>query len=382
MLATIDITRDERIDSLRGLLIAIMAINHLNYFAPPISDYSFQPFGFISAAEGFVFLSGLIAGVVYPRYCIRQNTLTFLKRVYRRAGMIYGAHILTFVTIAVTFLYVPYYFEHWQLRLPNFSTHTAGILAKSVVLLYQPRHFDILPMYFVFYLVLPLAIFAIVRKNTVWMLAGSVLVYATVHLSYLTMGPHLFEQSRTQLGYFNYLTWQLLFFVGVIVGARASTGESLRFLHGKWLAGGSIVIVLVLFAIRHNYITVPTTDFDVVKATSRDTLAWLRLLNFLAFAHLIYLLARARSKFFNWPFFALMGRYALIVFSVHILLVYLLTPWLRQSIYGDLHLQILCGGLFVVVLYVFARLYHACKMKMIPQLEKMWRYHKCSVWGM
>jgi hypothetical protein len=369
MLATIDITRDERIDSLRGLLIAIMAINHLNYFAPPISGYSFQPFGFVSAAEGFVFLSGLIAGVVYPRYCIRQNTLTFLKKVYRRAGMIYGAHILTFVAIVVTFLCVPYYFEHWQRRLPNFSTHTADMLARSVVLLYQPRFFDILPMYFVFYLALPLAIFAVVRKNTVWVLAGSLLVYMTVHLSDLTLGPHLFEQSRLQLGYFNYLTWQLLFFVGVIVGARASTGESLQFLHGKWLASCSIVIVLVLFAIRHNYITVPNTDFDVVKATSRDKLAWLRLLNFLAFAHLIYLLASARSKFFNWPFFALLGRYALIVFSVQLLLVYMVTPWLRHRTYGDLHLQILCGGLFVVVLYVFARLYHACKMKTMRQLD-------------
>lgn len=369
MLPTIDISRDEQIDSLRGLLIAVMAINHLNHFAPPISNVTFQPFGFVSMAEGFIFLSGLIAGVVYPKYCIRQNISSLFKKVYKRAGMIYGAHILTIVAIAIIFMCVPYYFEHWNRRLPNLATHTADMLALSVVLLYQPRYFDILPMYVVFSLILPLAISAIVKKRTAWVLAGSLLVYVSVHLSAPTLRPHLFEQSGTQLGYFNYLTWQLLFFVGVLFGARASTGESLRFLHGKWLAGGSIVIVLALFAIRHKYITVPTTDFDVVKATSRDTLAWLRLLNFLASAHLIYLLASARPKFFIWPFFALLGRYALIVFSVHILLVYLMTPWLRHRIYGDLHLQILCSGLFVVVLYVFARLYHARKMKTMRQLD-------------
>jgi hypothetical protein len=369
MLATIDITRDERIDSLRGLLIALMAINHLNYFAAPISQYTYQPFGFVSAAEGFVFLSGLTAGIVYPNYCIKQNTASLFKKVYRRAGMIYGAHILAIVAIAVIFLCVPYYFEHWNRRLPNLATHTADVLALSVVLLYQPRFFDILPMYVVFSLILPLAVSTIVRKRAGWVLAGSLLVYVSAHLSALTLGPHLFVQSRMQPGYFNYQAWQLLFFVAVIIGARASTGESLRFLHGKWLAGGSIVIVLVLFAIRHHYITVPSTDFDVVRATSRDKLAWLRLLNFLAFAHLIYLLVRARSKFFNWPFFALLGRYALIVFPVHILLVYLVTPWLWHRIFGDLYSQILCSGLFVLVLYVFARLYHAFKMKTMRQLD-------------
>jgi hypothetical protein len=96
MLTTIGIERDQRIDNLRGLLIAIMAINHLNYFAPPISYYTYQPFGFVSAAEGFVFLSGLVAGMVYPKYCIGQNTWNLFERVYRRAGMIYGAHITTF----------------------------------------------------------------------------------------------------------------------------------------------------------------------------------------------------------------------------------------------------------------------------------------------
>jgi hypothetical protein len=372
MLSTIGIERVQGIDSLRGVLIAIMAINHLNYFAPPIAYYTYQPFGFVSAAEGFVFLSGLIAGMVYPRHCIGQKTSILFRRVYRRAGMIYCAHIITFITIAVIFLSVPYYAEHWSQRLPNFSTHTTSEFALGLALLYQPRYFEIVPMYLAFFLLLPLLILNIVRRRAVWVLACSALVYAAVHMFDMRLGRHLFGQSLTQLGYFNYLAWQLLFVVGVLVGARSSLGDSLDFLNSKWMIGGSIAIVLFLFAVRHKYVTVP---IDIIAATSRDRLGWLRLLNFLASAHVIYLLERSRSEFFGWPFFALLGRYPLGVFSLHLILAYLATPWLRPRTYCNLSLQVLASGTFVGVLYLCARSYHAWKMKGVPRLAgRPWSY--------
>ncbi len=56
--------RDIRLDALRGLVLAWMTINHLS---GPLHAYSFETLGFVSSAEGFVFISGIVAGMVYGR---------------------------------------------------------------------------------------------------------------------------------------------------------------------------------------------------------------------------------------------------------------------------------------------------------------------------
>ena len=358
-------TRDERIDSLRGLLIAIMAINHL---ALPISKFTNHPFGVVSSAEGFIFLSGLIGGIVYTRRLVTYNTAQLFKNIYKRAGAIYGAHILTFAAIAVIFFCVPYYFANWNRLLPHFDTNTAEILALSAVLLYQPRNFDILPMYCVFFLLLPPVIYTLVRNHTLWVLVGSFCVWLIPQLIEFKMANYRVGHMHISPGYFNYLAWQFLFFIGVIFGVRTARGKSITLLHRKSLAVVSFVIFLVLFMIRHSFIT-PVAGFPLMEAARRGTLAWLRLVNFLALAHLVYLLASARYNLLIWPPFALMGRYALVIFSVHLLLVYLAMPWLRQLTYRNTLLQFLFSGLFVLILYASARIYHAWKTKDLPQLQ-------------
>ncbi len=52
-------TRIAAFDSLRGALLLVMALNHVPSDLRVLTD---QPLGFFSAAEGFVFVSGLLAG--------------------------------------------------------------------------------------------------------------------------------------------------------------------------------------------------------------------------------------------------------------------------------------------------------------------------------
>ena len=56
--------RRTEFDLLRGALLLGMALTHLPTRA---SAYADQPLGFISSAEGFVFLSAFIAGGTYAR---------------------------------------------------------------------------------------------------------------------------------------------------------------------------------------------------------------------------------------------------------------------------------------------------------------------------
>ncbi len=62
--------RDIRLDALRGLVLAWMTLNHLG---GPLQAYSFQTLGFVSSAEGFVFISGIVAGMVYGRIGLNQG---------------------------------------------------------------------------------------------------------------------------------------------------------------------------------------------------------------------------------------------------------------------------------------------------------------------
>ncbi len=52
-------SRRAELDALRGLMLVTMVLTHL---PTRLRSYSDQPLGFVSAAEGFVFLSAFVAG--------------------------------------------------------------------------------------------------------------------------------------------------------------------------------------------------------------------------------------------------------------------------------------------------------------------------------
>ena len=57
------------LDALRGLMLVLMTLTHMpTMYSLP----SGQPFGFVSAAEGFVFLSALMVGRVYGARALRH----------------------------------------------------------------------------------------------------------------------------------------------------------------------------------------------------------------------------------------------------------------------------------------------------------------------
>ena len=97
--------RDLRLDSLRGLFVVFMTINHLPTELRVATD---QSFGIFTAAEGFVFLSGLIAGIVYTRKLRTAGTAGLRAAAVGRASTIYTWHVAAFA-LAFGFIQL---FEH------------------------------------------------------------------------------------------------------------------------------------------------------------------------------------------------------------------------------------------------------------------------------
>ncbi len=56
--------RRPELDALRGLFLVWMTLTHLPTRA---SEWTNQPFGFLSSAEGFVFLSALLVARIYSK---------------------------------------------------------------------------------------------------------------------------------------------------------------------------------------------------------------------------------------------------------------------------------------------------------------------------
>ena len=77
------------LDSLRGALLVIMAINHIPSDLHVFTD---RPLGFFSAAEGFVFVSGLLAGKVCWQRFARCGFAYAARAALARAAQIYHAH--------------------------------------------------------------------------------------------------------------------------------------------------------------------------------------------------------------------------------------------------------------------------------------------------
>ncbi len=91
-------SRDLRFDSLRGLMLVCMTVNHLPSSLRAFTDESL---GIFSSAEGFVFLSGMLAGLVYTRRLRRDGPGGLHQAVVQRATRIYAWHVGAFLTALV-----------------------------------------------------------------------------------------------------------------------------------------------------------------------------------------------------------------------------------------------------------------------------------------
>ena len=69
------------LDALRGLFLVWMTLTHL---PTRFSDFVNQPFGYISSAEGFVFLSALLIGRLYIRE-LTENPAGVAWRLWKRS---------------------------------------------------------------------------------------------------------------------------------------------------------------------------------------------------------------------------------------------------------------------------------------------------------
>lgn len=246
--------REHRVDFLRGLALIAMFINHMpgNIFA----KLTHTNFGFSDAAEVFVTLAGFAAAqAYYPAYARGEQLAATLKS-WRRAGLLYFCHIAsTVAAIAILALATiafsrPGYLGDlvppmaYVLK-PLFTDPATGYIGIAT-LGHQLGYFNILPMYMVLLLMMPL-IMALARAGLGLLLAASLALWAVAGTFALNL-PHYPNVGGWA---FNPFAWQVLFVAGFALGALWRNGMHIKLpLWLLWLAVGYLLLALVVTRLR------------------------------------------------------------------------------------------------------------------------------------
>ena len=228
--------RDLRLDLLRGCLVVAMLVDHLGG-----NSWLFVLTGgnrfYVSAAEGFVFLSGLVMGIVYARLIAREGLWAATKRALRRAGTLYLMALL----LAVGFTVASHLLgTSWAVG----SLDLGGLIIGVATLQTHVYLADVLMLYAVLVLLAPAALWLLARGRTRLLLAGSGTLWLLSLLG--VTGP--VDQWTRGLAVFTPSAWQVVFAGGLALGyhwptlaARAQGWRLERALVPIALAAGGLI---------------------------------------------------------------------------------------------------------------------------------------------
>src|SRR6201981_355060 len=211
--------RELRLDLFRGLALWLIFIDHL----PPslLTWFTLRNYGFSDATEIFIFISGYTAAFVYGRALIENGFIVAAARILRRAWQIYVAHWFLFTIFLPEISHVATSFENplysEEMGIMDFLKQPDVTIVQALLLRFRPVNMDVLPLYIVLMLSLPLILW-LMRWKPDLALGLSVVLYAVTWQFdfYFSAYPNGFWA-------FNPLAWQLLFVFGAwcaLGGAR------------------------------------------------------------------------------------------------------------------------------------------------------------------
>jgi len=211
--------RELRLDLFRGLALWLIFIDHL----PPslLTWFTIRNYGFSDATEIFIFISGYTAAFVYGRALLESGLVVAAARILRRAWQIYVAHVFLFTIFLAEISYLASSFENplytEEMGIMDFLKQPDITIFQALILRFKPVNMDVLPLYIVLMLSLPLILVSMRWRPDVTLALSALLYAATLHWDlYFSAYP---------AGYwtFNPLAWQLLFVFGAwcaLGGAR------------------------------------------------------------------------------------------------------------------------------------------------------------------
>ncbi len=318
------------LDAMRGLMLVLMALTH---FPTRLSDPLGQPFGYVSAAEGFVLLSAYMAGMVYGTTARREGTEPMKSAFFNRALKLYACQLalLVFSFTAIAGLAMLGREDAVTGLLGFYLERPWVAMASASLLLYNPALLDILPLYIVFMLISPMLLLRGMAHG--W--RGAVGLSLALWLgAQFGLGPAL-HQTLTgwfdmpvrygDMGAFETLAWQFLWVLGLWLGATHSDPSAAPTRFPRWMLLLALTFALCSLLWRHWAGQVPLPGHDGVNLMfDKWHLGPLRLINVLALMVLLMHFSPWLKRHLpRMRLLETLGKAALPVFCAHLVIALL-----------------------------------------------------------
>lgn len=322
--------RQWELDAMRGLMLVLMTLTHL---PTKLADPLGQPLGYVSAAEGFVLLSGYMAGRVYSIKADTQGSEAMKNAFFNRALKLYACQLalvlFAFTAIAglglalregaVTDL-LAFFLER-----PVVATLSAGLL------LYSPALLDILPIYIVFMLLSPLVLLHGREHGWRAVMALSLALWFGAQFG---LGPALYQTAfgwfdmpvrYRDMGAFEIFAWQFLWTMGLWMGTEHSRPDHVPTRFPPWMVRTALALAACAFLWRHAVGQTPLPDGSVINLMfDKWHLGPLRLINLLALLVLVMHFGPWLKRHLpRWRPLETLGKAALPVFCAHLVVALL-----------------------------------------------------------
>jgi hypothetical protein len=374
------IGRDPRLDLLRGFCVFAMIVDHLGgtSWLYILTGGNRGP---VTAAEGFVFLSGLVLGMVSKRRVARDGLCGAIRAALGRAWTLYA------LTVALTLIFVGLTvgtdLAIWVDRSLLGEVESWPALVTSVVLMRFTWHgTDILALYALLLAASPLALLLLADGRHWRLLAGSWTLWLLFQVApERAIIPWPIEHATT----FPFAAWQALFVTALVIGYRREEiaawlahaserreGAGLMYRVGLAAAACALVIVGVALSVGQAHAMAPTTSalgtFDLYDKAS---LGIGRLAAFASVAVLIYATLTVCwhpiERALGWLLIPL-GQASLYAYAIHlfvIVLAYNVPPYVGSEQPGwELHNTI---GQALLVLLVWGMVKRKVLFGIIPR---------------
>ena len=331
--------RRPELDALRGFFLVWMTFAHM---PTHFSDLVNQPLGFVSSAEGFVFLSAMLVSQVYLRDAM-QDVSGVIVKLWRRTLKIYGYHLLMLAfafTIAAVFAAKTHRPAIYNL-INFYLAHPKTAILGGVLLIYCPPLLDILPMYVLFLFLTPIALAVGVRYGWRWVLGGSAALWVAAQFglrevvhAWIVRVTHLAIPLQ-ETGAFNLFAWQAVWVVGLWFGARSALGDTPHNKVPGWAVGVAAAACLFFIGIRHGWLGPLLTQPALGIQLDKWQLGWLRVINLTTFTVVVYWMRPVLVRMIAIEPFLTLGKASLRVFCAHLFFVFVGLALLYQDVGQD-----------------------------------------------
>jgi hypothetical protein len=311
--------RDLRLDLLRGFAVIAMIADHIGGERSWLYAITGGDAFFVSAAEVFIFISGLLMGIIYAGVIARQGLGAALMKSLQRAWTLYLMTLILTLTLMALSV---------QLGLGWGSevTYTSwSDLIVNVMTLHRTFYLtDILLLYTLLVLAAVPVLVLLVHAQTLFVLAST---WGLWMLWQLAPQHAQFPWSIADNSVFNFPAWQALFITAIVIGYHRQQFEQyVAWISERMVLGisGTLAAVAIILYIMFIHPSSTTHTMLVDQLFGKVDLRIGRLLVFASFFTFAFALATLAwapiRRTLGWLLLPL-GQDALSAYILHLFVV-------------------------------------------------------------